>query len=161
MERTDTRRVVAAGGAVTALVAVLLIGSGTAGASEDRDDKAAGAGRGDRAVQVVWNSSDGRTASVECPEGTIAVGGGVEGPTNSAASPVMGTPLPFPGRSQNPWLASSVPTGPGIPGPNQDFDFGTGEFATPTGTAAAPTGWFGQTTNTPGGTRVYAVCMES
>ncbi|MCW2717628.1 MAG: hypothetical protein JWR81_1450 [Pseudonocardia sp.] len=108
----------------------------------------------------MWNSSTGMTASVECPDGKFAVGGGVEGPTNTSSSPVIGAPLAFPGRGQNPWMATSMPTGRGIPVANQDFDFGSGEFSTPAGTASAPTGWYGQTTNTPGGTRVFVISSD-
>lgn len=162
MKRAGRRGVGAAAVVAAGLAAILVVGGATAGASEDPDHKSPSSSGEDRGgeVQVVWNSSSGRTAGVTCPDGMMAVGGGVEGPTNIASSPVIGSPLPLPGRSQNPWIALSVPTGPGIPAPNADFDFESGEFMTPEGTASAPTGWFGQTTNTPGGTRVYAICMD-
>lgn len=152
---TLLHRMSIAAGAMALLLAGLVLGGTTATAAEQGDGKGQGGGS---SVQVVWASSTGRTAQVDCPEGMVAVGGGVEGPTNTTASPVMGAPLSLPGRGQNPWMASSVPTGPGIPAPNEDFDFTTGVFRTPTGSADAPTGWYGQTTNSPGGTRVYAIC---
>lgn len=113
-------------------------------------------------LQVVWSSSSGREATANCPAGKVAIGGGVESFENPP-KPGAGSSGPgeFPGTLQ--WdikIGSSRPVGPGLPAPNTGFDFTSGSFPAPSGTAASATGWYGRVTDAYiGGARTFAVCV--